>query len=101
VQLLGPQTETAPEEGVAPAEQRNPWIGLGLYNQANAAMLTVQDVSVLAELDSAGLSDTFTATQGSGLPTVTFAVTADTQTQASQTAAELFNRYEAGVNRLQ
>jgi hypothetical protein len=101
VQLLPPLTETAPAAGTPPPDQRNPWIGLGLYALANAAMLTIQDASVPQQLADAGLSDTFTTSIGSGLPTVTFAVTGDSQDQATNTAANLVGRYEQIVNHLQ
>ena len=61
VQIAPPISQpTAP--GTQSLDQRNPWIALGMYNLANAAILTVQQQGVVESLKANGYSESFTAT---------------------------------------
>jgi hypothetical protein len=100
VQLAPPITH-ATQPGEQSLDQRNPWIGLGLYNLANAAILTVQQQSVVEALKGSGYSDSFTATLTSTSPLVTFEVTGDTEAQATSTANLLVDRFTDSVKDLQ
>jgi capsular polysaccharide biosynthesis protein len=100
VQVFPPASRPA-EQGEPSLEQRNPWMMLGVYNLANAAMLTIQQQSVVEALVAADLSDTYTATLGSGMPIVTIEVTGTSQEQAIATSDELIRRFSASVVDLQ
>jgi hypothetical protein len=98
---LAPPTSQPTQPGEQSLEQRNPWIGLGLYNLANAAILTVQQASVVESLKASGLSDTFTATLNSSSPLVTFEVTGASEQQAIDTTNALIQRFSASITDLQ
>lgn len=100
VQLAPPISKPTPD-GQPSLEQRNPWIGLGLYNLASAAMLTVQQEAMVESLRAAGYSESFTATLDSGSPLVTFEVTGSTREQAVSTTAVLIERFSTNVTELQ
>lgn len=100
VQLAPPISQpTAP--GAQSLDQRNPWIALGMYNLANAAILTVQQQAVVESLKANGYSESFTATLNSSSPLVTFEVTGSTPRQAIDTTDELIRRFTASVSNLQ
>jgi hypothetical protein len=100
VQLVGPVIQPT-EPGQQSADQRNPWLSLGLNTLANAAMVTVQDYTVIEALHAHGYSDTFTATLNSAAPLVTFEITGTSPAQATATASELVSRYQKSVADLQ
>jgi hypothetical protein len=98
---LAPPVSQPTQPGEQTLDQRNPWIGLGLYNLANAATLTVQQASVVESFKASGLSETFTASLNSSSPLVTFEVTGASQQQAIDTTNALIDRYSASVTDLQ
>ncbi len=98
---LAPPVSQPTQPGEQTLDQRNPWIGLGLYNLANAAILTVQQASVVESLKASGLSETFTASLNSSSPLVTFEVTGASQQQAIDTTNALIDRFSASVTDLQ
>jgi hypothetical protein len=100
IQLIPPKSQPA-EPGTPSVDQRNPWLSLGLNTLANAAMVTVQDLAVIQELERGGFSDTFTVTLGSSSPLVTFEITGSTQAQALATTDQLVRRFEESVIDLQ
>jgi hypothetical protein len=100
VQLAPPISQpTAP--GTQSLDQRNPWIALGMYNLANAAILTVQQQGVVESLKASGYSESFTATLNSTSPLVTFEVTGSSPKQAIDTTNELILLFTASVRNLQ
>ena len=82
---LAPPTSKPTLPGEQSLDQRNPWIGLGTYNLANAAVLTVQQQAVVETLKANGYSESFTATLNSSSPLVTFEVTGSSAKQAIDT----------------
>lgn len=98
---LAPPVSQATQPGEQSLDQRNPWIGLGLYNLANAGILTVQQGAVVQSLKAAGMSETFTATLNSSSPLVTFEVTGNSHQQAIDTTDELIKRFTATITDLQ
>jgi hypothetical protein len=98
---LAPPISQPTQPGQQSLEQRNPWIGLGLTNLADAALLTVQQDAVMEAFKANGLSDTYTATLTGQSPLVTFEVTGATKEQALNTANELIQRFSASVTDLQ
>jgi hypothetical protein len=100
VQLVPPIVgETKP--GETTADQRNPWIGLGLQTIGNAAIVTVTDVSVADKLHAAGYSDSYTVTMGDRSPLITFEIVGKSPNQAKQTAEQLVDRFNNSVSSLQ
>jgi hypothetical protein len=100
VQLAPPISQpSAP--GTQSLDQRNPWIALGMYNLANAAILTVQQAGVVESLKASGYSESFTATLNSSSPLVTFEVTGSSPKQAIDTTNELIQRFTTSVRDLQ
>jgi hypothetical protein len=100
VQLAPPISQpTVP--GQQSLDQRNPWIALGTYNLANAAVLTVQQHGVVESLKANGYSESFTVTLKSSSPLVTFEVTGSSPQQATDTANELIRQFTANVRDLQ
>lgn len=110
VQLVPPVLgETKP--GQATAEQRNPWIGLGLQTIGNAAIVTVTERSVEEQMKALGYSDSYTlalgssdsstATWGSPIPMVRFEIVGTSEAQARATANELVERFSQSVGDLQ
>jgi capsular polysaccharide biosynthesis protein len=100
VQLVPPVLEQTKPNQATP-DQRNPWLGLGLQTIGNAAVVTVQDKSVVDQLKAAGLSDTFTLTMAQQSPLVTFEIVGRTVLQARQTAEALVARFTQSVATLQ
>jgi hypothetical protein len=98
---LAPPTSLPTEPGQPSLDQRNPWIALGLYNLADAAMLTVQQKTVVESFKASGLSETFTATLNTSSPLVTFEVTGESERQAVETTDALIARFSASVTDLQ
>jgi hypothetical protein len=98
---LAPPISQPTQPGQQSLEQRNPWIGLGLTNLADASLLTVQQDAVMEAFKANGLSDTYTATLTGQSPLVTFEVTGATKEQALNTANELIQRFSASVTDLQ
>ena len=81
VQLVPPVLEQTKPNQATP-DQRNPWLGLGLQTIGNAAVVTVQDKSVVDMLKASGLSETFTLTMAQQSPLVTFEIVGSTALQA-------------------
>jgi hypothetical protein len=100
VQLVPPVVKPV-LPGEASIDQRNPWIGLGVYTLGNAAMVTIQDEAVIQALEDSGRSTSYTLTLSQTSPLVTLEVIGSTQTQAAQTADELVRRYNDSVIALQ
>jgi capsular polysaccharide biosynthesis protein len=100
VQLVPPVLEQTKPNQATP-DQRNPWLGLGLQTIGNAAVVTVQDKSVVDGLKAAGLSETFTLTMATQSPLVTFEIVGQTAQQARQTAEQLVARFTQSVATLQ
>ncbi len=98
---LAPPTSLPTEPGQPSLDQRNPWIALGLYNLADAAMLTVQQKTVVESFKASGLSETFTATLNTSSPLVTFEVTGESERQAIETTEALIARFSTSVTDLQ
>jgi hypothetical protein len=100
VQLVGPVVKpSAP--GEPSIDQRNPWIGLGVYTLGNAAMVTIQDEAVVQALEDSGRSTSYTVSLSPTSPLVTIEVIGGTKAQAAQTADELIRRYNDSVAALQ
>lgn len=100
VQLVPPVIgQTKP--GQATADQRNPWIGLGLQTIGNAAIVTVTDLSVAKRLEAQGLSDSYTVTMAQTSPLITFEVVGNSPEQARRTADQLIERFDKSVASLQ
>jgi capsular polysaccharide biosynthesis protein len=100
VQLVPPVLEQTKPNQATP-DQRNPWLGLGLQTIGNAAVVTVQDKSIVDQLKAAGLSETFTLTMAQQSPLVTFEIVGSTPLQARQTAEALVARFTQSVATLQ
>jgi hypothetical protein len=100
VQLTPPITQ-ATLPGEQSLDQRNPWIALGLYDLANAAIITVQQSMTADVLTNGGYSDSFTATLSAASPLVTFEVTGATEAQATSTANLLVDHFTQSVKNLQ
>ena len=100
VQLVPPVLDATKPNQATP-DQRNPWLGLGLQTIGNAAVVTVQDKSVVDQLKAAGLSDTFTLTMAQSSPLVTFEIVGKTALQARETAEQLVARFTQSVSTLQ
>ena len=98
---LAPPTSKPTLPGEQSLDQRNPWIGLGTYNLANAAVLTVQQQAVVETLKANGYSESFTATLNSSSPLVTFEVTGSSAKQAIDTTNELIRRFTESIRNLQ
>jgi capsular polysaccharide biosynthesis protein len=100
VQLVPPVTG-ATKPGEATADQRNPWIGLGLQTIGNAAIVTLTDVSVAEELHAKGYSGAYTVTMAQSSPLITFEIVGDSPDQAKRTAEQLISRFDNSVASLQ
>jgi hypothetical protein len=105
VQLIPPTVSRAQPgtgaAGAATSTRINPWIDLGLGTLANAAMVTLQDKSVLEALNAGGFSDSFTVTLNNSSPMATFEVTGTSEAQASGTAEQVVKQFEKSVADLQ
>ncbi|MFY1636618.1 hypothetical protein ACN27F_25635 [Solwaraspora sp. WMMB335] len=100
VQLI-PPTGSAAEDPDADPAPRNPWFDLGLGSLSRAAIITVQDQTVLDQLDEDGYSTNFTIGFDTQLPVITFEVIGDTEQQATETSEELVRRFSESVAALQ
>lgn len=80
---------------------RNPWLDLGLGALCAAGAVTVQDQEVIKQLEAAGLSSSFTVTQGNQVPLVSFEVVGQTKAQAQQTVDFLTTTFNRNVVALQ
>ena len=100
VQLVPPVVAGA-EPGGTTADQRNPWIGLGLETIGNAAIVTVTDRSVQKQMKALGYSDSYTLTMGSTSPMVSFEIIGKSEAQARGTAEQLVERFSRSVANLQ
>ncbi|RAK25841.1 hypothetical protein B0I29_13050 [Actinoplanes lutulentus] len=105
VQLVPP---TAAEEEVEPGEKKkkdtgpkNPWLELGLTSLSRAAMLTVQDKTVLEQLDKSGLSDNVVVTYDNQSPILSIEVVGESETQATETSTQVIDMLETNIKGLQ
>ncbi len=80
---------------------RNPWLELGLNALSRAGMLTVQDKTVLKQLDAAGMSENVLVTVDPQTPVITIEVVGETEAQATVTADEVYERLAANIGALQ
>jgi capsular polysaccharide biosynthesis protein len=100
VQLVPPIPQPAkPNQPVV--EQRNPWLGQGLQTLGNAAIVTIEDQSVIDHFKATGLSDAYTTEMGSTSPMIKIEVVAKSRQQAEDTADELITRLNISVASLQ
>lgn len=100
VQLV-PPVFAATQPGQVIPDHHNPWIGLGLTNLGNAAIVTLTDGSIVDQLAASGYSDSFTITMGETSPMVTFEIVGKSPEQARQTAAQLVERFTQRMVALQ
>jgi hypothetical protein len=102
VQLIPPTAiEVDKDDPKAKPQPRNPWFDLGLGSLSKAAIITVQDQTVLDQLQATGHSINFTATFDSQMPVVTFEVIGDTENQATTSTEAIVDKFAASVNSLQ
>ena len=112
LQLVPPVAK--PTKPGQPTTQRNPWLAQDLSTIGDAAIVTLQDQSVLDELTALGLSDSYTLQVGSNdpaaeetygytstIPMITLEVVAKSREQAEDTAAELISRFNTTLVSLQ
>jgi capsular polysaccharide biosynthesis protein len=100
VQLVAPIPQAAkPNQPVV--EQRNPWLGQGLQTLGNAAIVTVQDQSVIDRFKATGLSDAYTFEMGSSSPLIKIEVVAKSRKQAEDTANKLITLLNDNIASLQ
>jgi capsular polysaccharide biosynthesis protein len=100
VQLVAPIPQAAkPNQPIV--EQRNPWLGQGLQTLGNAAIVTVQDQSIIDQFKATGLSDAYTFEMGSSSPMIKIEVVAKSRKQAEDTANELIVLLNANIASLQ
>jgi capsular polysaccharide biosynthesis protein len=100
VQLV-PPVAGASTPGQATADQRNPWIGLGLQTIGNAGIVTITDLSVTDELHREGLSDSYTVVMTEGSPLINFEIVGKSPEQATATTDELISRFDKTITSLQ
>jgi hypothetical protein len=102
VQLIPPTAvEVDKDDPKAKPQPRNPWFDLGLGSLSKAAIITVQDQTVLDQLEASGHSINFTATFDTQMPVVTFEVIGDTESQATDSTEAIVDKFAASVNSLQ
>jgi hypothetical protein len=111
LQLVPPITQSA-KSGQTIA-QRNPWLDQDLSALGDAAVVTLQDQTVMDQMASAGLSDSYTLQVGAlGAmtesyqtgrvePMITLEVVAKSREQADASARELTARFTASIAALQ
>lgn len=111
LQLVPPVAQ--PAKAGQPVTQRNPWLNQDLSTLGDAAIVTLQDQSVLDELKISGLSDSYTLQMGSDspeaetygtgptIPMVTLEVVAKSRQQAEDTANNLIVRFNTNLASLQ
>ncbi|MFG2036661.1 hypothetical protein [Dactylosporangium sp. NPDC048998] len=100
VQLVPPNAGQSQPGAISP-DQQNQWIGQGLQTLGNAAIVQVQDQTVVDEFKRLHYSDTFTVTMGQSTPLITFEVTGNSKAQAKDTVDALVTKYTDSVKRLQ
>jgi capsular polysaccharide biosynthesis protein len=105
VQLVPP---TAAEEEVEPGQKKkkdtgpkNPWLELGLTSLSRAGMLTVQDKTVLEQLDKSGLSDNVVVTFDNQSPILSIEVVGESEEQATATSSRVITMLETNIKTLQ
>ncbi|MCP2325076.1 capsular polysaccharide biosynthesis protein [Hamadaea flava] len=101
VQLVPPATPVPAKVGEPARVQVNPWLGQGLQTLGNAAIVTVQEQSVVDAMKAAGYTDSFTFEMGGDSPLVKIEAVGKSKEQASGTADELVARYSESVTTLQ
>jgi len=101
VQLVQPAPPVPAKVGEPTRVQVNPWLGQGLQTLGNAAIVTVQEQSVVAAMKAAGYTDSFTFEMGGDTPMVKIEAVGKTKAQAAGTADELVARLTASVVTLQ
>jgi hypothetical protein len=111
LQLVPPVVQAA-KPGQSNA-QRNPWLGQDLSTLGDAAIVTLQDQSVLDQMQAAGMSDSYTLQVGSNdpaaetyqtgptIPMITLEVVAKSRDQAEATSTELIKRFNESIMDLQ
>lgn len=101
VQLLPPTAAQETDEKARDQGPRNPWLELGLGSLSRAAMLTVQDKTVLEQLGDSGLSDNVVVTVDNQQPIMTIEVIGETEAQATATSEEVVKRLAESIVALQ
>ncbi|MEV6343175.1 hypothetical protein [Actinoplanes sp. NPDC051851] len=101
VQLIPPTTNSDDKDDTKVSETRNPWLDLGLGSLSKAAIITVQDQTVLDQLESQGHSINFTATFDTQMPVITFEVIGDSKDQATTSMDAIIERFDNSVKTLQ
>ena len=100
VQLVPPAVGS-PAPGQPTADQRNPWLGMGLRSIGDAARVTVLDKTVVDELKARHYSDSYTVELDQSSPLTTFQVVGDSRQQAREAADFLVTRYTRSIATLQ
>ncbi|WP_250002925.1 hypothetical protein [Actinoplanes sp. M2I2] len=103
VQVVPPTAPEEPQTGVPKKNPGpiNPWLSLGYNALGQAAVLTVQDTTVLEQLKAQGLSDTVLITLDDQSPVVTIEAIGTTKEQAAATTEEVVKRLDVSVRELQ
>jgi hypothetical protein len=100
VQLVPPAV-AMPAPGQPTADQRNPWLGMGLRTIGDAARVTVLDKTVVDQLKANHYSDSYTVELDVSSPLATFQIVGDSRQQARETADFLVARYTRSIATLQ
>jgi hypothetical protein len=100
VQIV-PPTPVAVAPGQQPRTQRNPWLTQSLATLGNAALVTIQDVGYVQSLKDKGFSDSYTEAMNDASPLITIQVTGKSMEQATGTADQLVDKFDASLNSLQ
>ncbi|GAA1375995.1 hypothetical protein GCM10009661_43490 [Catellatospora chokoriensis] len=101
VQMVPPLPRPVSDDPNAAAPPVNPWLAQGLQTIANAAIVTVQDKSIVETMESAGLSDTYTLELDSYTPMVKIEIVASSRNQARATADEIVRLLVTNIAQLQ
>ncbi|NUR51562.1 MAG: hypothetical protein HOV71_25840 [Hamadaea sp.] len=101
VQLVQPAPPVPAKVGEPVRVQVNPWLGQGLQTLGNAAIVTVQEQSVVEAMKAAGYTDSFTFEMGGDSPMVKIEAVGKTKAQAAGTSDELVARFTESVTKLQ
>ena len=100
VQLVPPMPAASIPGQQTPVDP-NPWVSQGLSTIGNAALISVQNLSYLKSLKARGYSSKITAQMGGSNPLATFTITGVTRAQASSTADQVADQFDANVTSLQ
>jgi len=100
VQLVPPVPQIA-KPGQPTPPQINPWLGQGLQTLGNAAIVTVQEQSVVETLKASGYTDSFTFEMGGDSPMVKIEAVGKSRAQAAGTADQLVARFTQSIVALQ